>query len=196
LGRQPYKSKVELELEMANIIRWGITDGMRLAKTLRGELNDPSNYTTEEFLAAGERALKKYPNEWVIHFVLADKYQEMGYYAEGLREAQRCVEIRPNDIRSVYTLATSYNLLTRAAWSDEENQAAKIFSVLVRDIDKVDKRVSQAGLDRTGLAIETCAVQAIRWFERALSLNPDQESKKQISQDLYTLYRRFPQFQR
>lgn len=179
-----------------DIIRWGITDGLRLAKTVGKELNDPSTYTTEEFLAAGERALKKYPDEWVIHYSIADKYQEMGYYAEGLRETQKCVEIRPNDIRSVYALATSYNLLTRAAWSEEENQAAKIFSILADDIDKVDKRVSQAGLDRTGLAVETCAVQAIRWFEKALNFNPDQQSREQINQDLYTLYKRFPQFKR
>jgi len=181
---------------MPNITRWGFTDGIRLARILRKELNDPTNYTTEEFLAAGVRALKKYPNEWVIHYVLCDKCQAIGYYAEGLREAQKCVEIRPNDIRSVYALATSYNLLTRAAWSEQENQAAQIFRILANDIDKVDKRVSQAGLDRTGLAIETCAVQAIRWFERALNLNPDHESRIQILQDLDTLYKRFPQFKR
>ena len=181
---------------MANIIRWGITDGMRLAKIVGKELNNPSKYTTEEFLAAGERALKKYPNEWVAHYSLADKYQQMGYYAEGLRETQKCVEIRPDDIRSAYALATSYNLLTRAAWSEKENQVAQIFRALADDIDNVDKRVSQAGLDRTGLAVETCAIQAIRWFERALSLGPDRESRAQLMQDLATLYKRFPQFQR
>ena len=179
-----------------DIIRWGITDGFRLAKTVGKELNDPSTYTTEEFVAAGKRALMKYPDEWVIHYSIADKYQDLGYYAEGLRETQKCVEIRPNDIRSVYALATSYNLLTRAAWSEEEIQAAKIYSILADDIAEVHKRVSQAGLDRTGLAVETCAVQAIRWFERALSLNPDKQSREQINKDLYTLYRRFPQFRR
>ncbi len=181
---------------MANITHWGITDGMRLAQTVGKELNDPSRYTTEEFLAAGVRALKKYPNEWVIHYTLADKFQQMGYYAEGIRETQICVELRPDDIRSAYALATSYNLLTRVSWSENENQAAQIFRALADDIDKFDKKVSQAGLDRTGLTIEVCAIQAIRWFERALNLGPDRESRARIIQDLTTLYKRFPQYQR
>ena len=68
---------------MANIIRWGITDGFRLAQTVGKELGNVSNPTPEEFIAAAERAKKKYPNEWVIHYMLADKYQQLGYYTDG-----------------------------------------------------------------------------------------------------------------
>lgn len=181
---------------MPNIIRLGITDRIRFGQTAGKELDDPTRYTKEEFIAACERALKKYPNEWIIHYTLADKYQQMGYYAEGLRETQKCVEIRPNDLRSVYALATSYNILTRAVWSEQENQAARVFEELAGIMFDIDKRISQAGLDHTGLAIETCAVQAIRWFERALTLGPDTESRVQINQDLATLYERFPKSRR
>ena len=176
---------------MANIIRWGVSDGVRLAKTVGKELNNPANYTPEEFIAAAERALKNYPNEWVIHYSLGDKYQQLGYYAEGLKATQKCVELRPKDIRSVYALATSYNILTRAAWTSNEEKAASVFKVL-SGLDKTDKKYSQAGLDHTGLEIETTAVQAIRWFERALTLGPDKESKAQIQTDLATLYQQFP----
>ena len=181
---------------MTKISRWGITDGFRLSQTVGKELNDPSRYTTEEFIAAAERALKKYPQEWVIYYSLGDKYQQLGYYAEALRSTQKCVEIRPKDIRSVYALATSYNILTRAAWTDKEEEVSKVFRVLVGEIDKVDKKCSQAGLDHTGLVVETAAAQAIRWFERALTLNPDRESIYQIEQDLTTLYERFPHLRR
>lgn len=181
---------------MANILHWGLSDGLRLAQTVGKELDDPSKYTTEEFIFAAERALKKYPDEWVIYYTLGDKYQQMGYYAEGLKATQKCVEIRPDDIRSVYALATSYNILTRASWSKEENTVAKIFRALINDIDKADKKYSQAGLDHTGLVVETAAVQAIRWFERALALGPDRKSRTQIEQDLATLYKRFPHLRR
>lgn len=181
---------------MAKIIRWGLSNGFRLAQTVGKELNDPSRYTTDEFIAAAERALKKYPNEWVIYYSLGDKYQQMGYYAEGLKATQKCVEIRPDDIRSVYALATSYNILTRAAWSEKEDAAATVLKALINDIDQFEKRYSQAGLDHIGLAVETAAVQAIRWFERALTLGPDRESRTQIEQDLATLYTRFPHLRR
>lgn len=177
---------------MANIIRWGLTDGFRLAQTVGKELRDPQRYTPQEFFAAAQSALKKHPNEWVIYYSLADKYQTAGYYVEGLKATRKCVEIRPNDIRSIYALATSYNLITRAAWSDKEDEAAKLLQIFFGNKENVDKRLSQAAIDRTGLAIETAAVQAIRWFEKALTLNPDGQSQAQIQWDLKTLYERFP----
>jgi tetratricopeptide (TPR) repeat protein len=109
-----------------NVNRLGITDRIRFGQTAQNELPDPIRYTTEEFITACERALKKYPNEWIIHYLLGGKYQEKGYYAESLRETQRCIEIRPNDIRSAYAHATSYRILTRASWSDQENQDAQV----------------------------------------------------------------------
>lgn len=181
---------------MANIIRWGLTDGFRLAQTVGKELGNISDPTPEEFIAAAERAKKKSPNEWVIHYMLADKYQQLGYYTEALLATQKCVEIRPKDIRSVYAHATSYNLITRAAWSDEENEVARLFELLFDNKGPIDKRLSQGAIDRTGLTLETAAVQAIRWFENALTLNPDSQSKRQVHMDLETLYKRFPQLKR
>ncbi len=181
---------------MAKIIHWGFQDGFRLAQTVGKELNNPSQYSPEEFIVAAERALKKFPNEWAIYYVLADNYQKLGYYAEALKSTQKCVELKPKDIRSVYALATSYNLLTRAGWSEKEDQMSKVIKILFADTDKIDKKYSQAGLDHTGLAVETAAVQAIRWFEQALTLKPDGASRDLINQDLITLYQRFPHLRR
>src|SRR5688500_6960374 len=114
---------------MANIIRWGITDGFRLAQTVGKELSNPSGHTPEEFVGAAERAIMKHPNEWVIFYAPADKYQQLGYYTEGLKATQKCVENRPTDIRSAYALATSYNLITRVAWSGKEEEAAKLLQL-------------------------------------------------------------------
>jgi len=177
---------------MASIVHWGLTDGFRLAQTVGKELIDPTRYTSEEFIVAAERAKKKYPNEWVIYYMLADKYQQLGYYTEALKASQKCVEIRPKDIRSVYALATTYNLVTRATWSDKEEEFANFFRLFFGDKDKLEKILAQGAIDRIGIAAETAAAQAIRWFEKALTLNPDSQSKAQIRSDLRTLYKRFP----
>ena len=129
-------------------------------------------------------------HEWILYYALADKYQELGYYTEGLKAAQKCVEIRPNDIRSVYALATCYNLITRAAWSDEQ-EAAQTGGKLPRNKAPMDKRPSRGAVKQFG-STETAAVQAIRWLEKALTLNPDNQSKAQLRMELHCLYTRFP----
>lgn len=181
---------------MANINHWGLTDGFHLSQTVGKELSDPSSFTPEEFIAAAERAKKKNPNDWIIYYTIADKYQQLGYYTEALLATQKCVEIRPNDIRSVYALATSYNLITRAAWSDKEEEIVSLLKIFFGNKDQIDKKLSIGALDRTGLTVDTAAVQAIRWFENALTLSPDSQSKAQIQWDLQTLYERFPHLKR
>ena len=181
---------------MASIYRWGLKDGNRLARTVGKELQNPAKYTPQEFIEAANRALKKYPNEWAIYYSLADNYQKLGFHAEALMATQKCVEIRPRDIRSIYALATSYNMFTLAAWSDKEDEIFQLFKNTTSFSDKIDKKYSQAGLDHTGLVIETAALQAIRWFEHALQMKPDRASRNQISQDLNALYNRFPNLRR
>ena len=130
-------------------------------------------------------------HEWILYYALADKYQELGYYTEGLKAAQKCVEIRPNDIRSVYALASCYNLITRAACSDGEAKAAQLGEKLPCHKGSMDKRRSRGAVDKIG-STETAALQAIRWLEKALTLNPDKQSKAQLQMELHCLYTRFP----
>lgn len=145
---------------------------------------------------AAERAKLQYPNEWLIFYALADKYQQLGFYTEALKATQKCVELKPKDIRSVYALATSYNLITRATWSDKEQETAQLLKLMLGNADQLDRRLSQGTLDRTGLTVETAAVQAISWFEKALTLHADRQSQAQIQMDLQALYIRFPHLKR
>lgn len=177
------------------ITRWSLLDGFRLARTIGRNLTDPTQYTVEEFIAAAEAAVEQHPNEWVVFYTLGDKYQEVGRYVDALRVCKRCVELRPKDVRSVYALATAYNLLTRATWSEKEMEAANILEEIVGTTDTLDPALAQAGLDQAGLVVETAAAQAMRWFERALMLNPDRQSEEQIEWDLRTLYKRFSHLQ-
>lgn len=178
---------------MANISKWSLIDGFRLARTVGRNLRNRTEYTAEEFIVAAEKAAKHHPNKWVVFFTLGDKYQEAGRYADALRVCKRCVELRPNDIRSAYALATAYNLLARAAWSQEEAAIANnVLQELFGVTNALDPALAQDALDETGLVVETAATQAMRWFERALTLKPDRQSRQQIEWDLKTLYERFP----
>src|SRR5688500_9184379 len=105
---------------MGNIFSLSFFDRFRLARTVGKNLKDRLNYTTEEFITAAEEAVKRYPNEWAIYFALGDKYQNIGRYADSIVVLKRCVELKPSDIRSTYALATAYNLITHASWSQEE----------------------------------------------------------------------------
>lgn len=181
---------------MANIIGWGLIDGNRLARTVGRELSDPNNYSNEEFIRAAQIAARKHPNEWVIYYTLADKCQTEGFYSVALEATQRCVELRPRDLRSCYALAVSYYILTRADWSENEDELSKVFKILVGNEDKFDRRYSQAGLDHIGMTVETAAIQAIRWFEKCTTLQADKESTTMINSHLNTLYSRFPHLRR
>ena len=153
-----------------------------------------SAVSVEEHIEALVKAVAQHPNEWALFLELGDKYQQVGRYVESLRACKRCVELRPNDLLSVYALATAYNMLTRAAWSDsKEIKAVEQLQDLARELgDRLDPALSQAALDQAGLVVGTAAAQAMRWFEKALTLKPDHASRRQIEQDLQTLYRRFP----
>ena len=91
----------------------------------------------------------------------------------------------------MYALATSYNLLTRASWAKEQADERNAKFGLT-GFNKIDPKLAKEELEKAGLTLETAVAQAIRWFERALELNPDNRSKKQIQWDLETLYQRFP----
>jgi tetratricopeptide (TPR) repeat protein len=168
-----------------------LKDGFRLARTVGQHLEDRSNYTVEEFISLAEKAIEKHPDEWVVLYSLGDKYQEVGRYVDSIKVLGRSVEIRPKDIRTVYALATAYNLLTHASLTKE--QAGKGNQMMgLTGYNKIDPELSKAELSKAGLTLDTAASQAIRWFERALELKPDSQSKAQIQMDLEVLYKRFP----
>jgi len=183
-------------LTMPGISQWGLTDGMKLARTVGRHLSDRQTYSPQEFIEAAEKAAREQPNEWVIWFTLGDKYQATGQYVQSLQACKRCVELRPNDIRSAYALATAYNILTRASWTTIEPHITALTAFLgTQGIDKFSPRQSELALAEADMVIDTAAAQAMRWFERALQLNPDASSLAQIRQDLGTLYQRFPHLQ-
>ncbi len=183
---------------MGSINSFSIWERMKLGSLTSGAPGGASAAQGAEALIASlEWAAQNHPSEWVIYYVLGDKYQEVARYTDSLKACQRCVELRPSDIRSAYALGTAYNMLTRAAWSTrQEMQAVADAFRLAGNLDRIDPLLSQAALDQNEMLLETAALQAIRWFERALALRPDVASCTMIGQDLSSLYQRFPKLKR
>lgn len=195
---------------MPNVERWGLWDNFRLRRILgpyldraaRRILEDPSLDPHEKLesladagLAVEEKAAEEHPNEWVVFYHLAHKYMEVGRYADALRACKRCVDLRPNDIRSAYGLATAYNALARAAWVGKEiPESLKALATSMGDILKPE--IAQAELGKLSLSLETVAAEAIRWFERVLTLGPDGESRALVEWILKGLYEEYPQLKR
>lgn len=174
---------------MAKIAGWSMFDGFRLARALGATIDTRKSHTPEELIAAAEQAARLKPNAWVLFYVLGDKYQEVGRYADAIGAGKRCVELRPKDIRSAYALATAYCMLTRAEWdgSPEHEQ-------MLRDMgDPIPPSVATRELAKTGLSTLEAARQALHWFERAQQLGPDRHSREQINLDAQALYDRYPQ---
>lgn len=177
----------------AKIAETSIKEKLRLSRTVGSYLPDSTNYTPQEFIAAAQKTLQDNPDEWIVLFMLGDNYQQAGHYAKALEVCKRCLELRPQDIRSAYALATVYNLLTRAAWTSEEaTKANKALESAFGVHDAIKPELARQELKKVGISTETAAAQAIRWFEHALSLDPDKDSREQIRWDLETLYKRFP----
>jgi len=187
----------------SSLTRWSLWDRYRLARSVRPFVRDRAHYNADEFVEAAEKTAAKHPKEWVVFFSLSDKCCDLGRYSEALKAAKRCVELRPNDLRSVYGLATVYNMLTRAAWSErDESELARIGVSLHRlsgmKPSGVDGNLprsveaAQEALREQGLDASAAASEAIRWFEAAHSLAPDDRTRDHIRETLEVLYYRFP----
>ena len=150
----------------------------------------------DAFIEKAVEASERYPDEWILFYVLNDKYQANGSYELAVRVSKRCVELRPDDLRSVYAHATAYNLLTRASLLEDEKleNIIALFKSRAKDMGEIfDPHLSKTEADKLGISIETAATQAMRWFEITLSLNPNLQGRAQIEWDIQTLYDRFPQ---
>ena len=178
---------------MANNIEGALSliDGYKLTQAVGNHLSDRQNYTAQEFIEIAEKAIEKSPNEWVLLYAVGTKYFDVGRYVDSIKVLGRSVEQRSKDIRSVYALATAYNMLTRAGWTKEQASEANA-TMGLNGYNRIDPDLAKKELDETGLTLDTAASQAIRWFERAFELNPHIQSKTQIQWDLETLYKRFP----
>jgi hypothetical protein len=64
--------------------------------------------------------------------------------------------------------------------TDEVRRAKEVLNSMTNSGELFDPNISRLELEKLGIDIHTAALQAIRWFERALSLKSDSASQSQI----------------
>ena len=175
---------------MASIFKYSFSERLKLTKISRYLDGPPQTATLDDHITATKRAIEKHPDEWVLYYFLADRLQDAWQYAEAVPICQKIVDLKPNDVRSPYILATNYNMLTNAAYTPEQWNSLAQQYIDTKQI--ADPDTCRSELTKLGIDIQTAALQAIRWFERALNLKSDNVSTKQIRWDLEILYKRFP----
>jgi hypothetical protein len=179
---------------------WGPTDVMHMAGALG---KTPSQYPLHPLNVEGqietlEKAAQLSPDEWAVWHQLAQAYQKKKRYADFFRAANRCVNLKPKDVRSMFTLAQAYDDLGNGILDE---RARKNF--LAATDGKFAKEVAEslaqtkgvkvrpdaaarlaaflgktlpdlAGVDRAltelGMTPETAVAEAERWYDRTLKV--------------------------
>lgn len=137
-------------------------------------------------------ATEKNPNEWVYWYALADSCLSEGLYSLALKACEKCLQLRPNDPRSTYAIATLYRALTRARFID--NPKAKELQNLMSAASGVifDPKLSATGLKQIGITIEEAARKSIQYFEETLKLRINRSEEQHVRSILKELYEDFP----
>jgi len=188
---------------MAKITGWSIFDGLRLRRVLRPYLLRVLRRSSSESVAdaspahyarAAELASLDHPSNWLLFYVLGGKRLESNQLSASLAAALKCVELRPNDIRSAYALATTYNALSYGGWSDDTLSTIRTKGAAEIAADISEKRdAATKDLVKLDLTPAEAAEKAVVWFRRCLELKPDPWSRGQIQEHLETLASMFPE---
>ena len=181
---------------------YGFRERLKLGRTLRsvsakyGSVN-ASSAALKEAAAALEAAVEAKPREWVFWYALGDLYQPMGQFAESVRAAEKCVDLRPDDPRSLYALASNLRTLTHAKYVGQQSYIearTKMHGQLATQGDAApfDPARSQAALHELGMPLDLAAEWCLVLFERVLALGVRGEDKKHVEETLDVLYTEFP----
>ncbi len=139
-----------------------------------------------------QAATEKNPNEWVYWYAIADNWSSLGSYSLALDALEKCLELKSNDPRSAYAIATLYRTLTRARFID--NPKAKGLQNVMSAVNGAifDPKVSANGLKQIGITIEEAARKSIQYFEKTLKLRINRSEEQHIRNILKELYEDFP----
>ncbi len=141
-------------------------------------------------------AVKAKPKEWVYWYALGDFHQSLAQVAESVRVCQTCYGLRPEDPRSVYSLATAYRLLTRAKYVDDPGHVDTMRAIqdaLGGEGEAVlDPRWAQAALENLGLTLEQAAQYAYGLFGSLLQMGITFEDRRVVMRHLTGMEREFP----
>jgi len=175
---------------------FGFFEKLKLAQVYASKAQEkgmPAEYLSDfDKIDALQAATEKNPNEWVYWAALAENWSAVGFYSVGLSDCQKCLELKPDDPRSTYAIATLYKVLTRARFID--NPKAKEIQNVMGTVSGVifDPKLSANGLKQIGITIEEAARKSIQYFEQTLKLRINRSEEQHIKGILKELYEDFP----
>ena len=151
-------------------------------------------------IPAFEAAIRESPDEWIYYYMLCSFYLEDICYVDAVRVGEKLLELRPNDPRSTYALATVYRQLTHAQYMDPrykdrmkqvQGWAASLASVVGVGYE-MSPEASQRALTALGLTIDEAAEKAITLFEKTRAVGVRSEEAKFVKDSLAAMYVNFP----
>jgi tetratricopeptide (TPR) repeat protein len=178
---------------MANVADYSYKESAAL-KWWTGK--DIDKTTPNEMIIALVLGLDKNPDEYILYYALADRFQAVGSFAAANEICKKMIELRPADIRSPYAMAINYICLTRPP-TVVSPFSETIIQLYFRHLPKRLIELLSPGnpaSENKKLSIdqETAAILAIRWLKKTLELKPDDESIALVTQHLNALHTEFP----
>lgn len=148
-------------------------------------------------IRAFEAAIRKSPNEWVYYYMLCSFYLEDIRYVDAVRVGEKLLELRPNDPRSTYALATVYRELTHAQYKDSryEDRVKELqewMACVVGPGYEMNPEAAERALRALGLTIDEAAEKTITLFEKTRSLGVRSEEAEFVENSLAAMYVDFP----
>ncbi len=171
----------------------------RILRPVRDKYGDVRSSTPalEEAVLLLEEALKDKPGEWILWYILGDLYQPLGEFAKSVRAGERCYELRPNDPRSPYALASNLRTLTHAKYADHREQAdarrrAQHHLVMQGYAAPFDPDKSRDALQDLGITLDEAAERSLALFEEVITLGVPENDATHVRDCLDVMYYEFP----
>jgi tetratricopeptide (TPR) repeat protein len=184
----------------SRLMSYGFIERLKLSRALSSvtvKFDDlqANHDSMREAVKALELKVKEEPREWIFWHALGDWYSSLGDYANAVRACEKCYELRPQDPRSAYSLATTLRVLTRAHYSDHPRlkEMEELVARTGRGYDEFNPFKSQQGLEELGLTVDLAAHRAADRFEEVLRLGIGEEEAAGVRENLAAMRTEFPE---
>lgn len=199
---------------MAKGLEYYAWDEKRQLNKILKESNISPNTPNTAIISAMEARLQQYPLEWLSWYFLAGLYGSNGNLLEALRTSEKCYQIKPEDNRSIYTLASSLRSILNAKYLDNINQMHKPFSPeWSLEVDKLMRRIAQgvnpayrnqlpdikacySAFLQLHTPMDQLGERAIRLYELLVERVKSSQEQRVVKETLSALYDDFPQIAR
>jgi tetratricopeptide (TPR) repeat protein len=157
-------------------------------------LNNPAVLTgVSGALRLLQEAIEASPNEFVLHYAIADMHMTNGYYAAGVESARAARDLAPKNPRAWFAVAVNTRSLL---WSRYDSPG---------NVEKIDRLVQSSGLipgdmdpvaatealGELGLTLFDAYKESLEAYETALTFNLKRRDRMLVEQSIAKLKEQF-----